>query len=86
MTSFVDFVMKSGSPKMTCAKRIMEQLGQEYDPAGDYYKRFREAVQDLHKRNLDKSNLSKLIGSLPSSKEESYNKMIEGYLKFLGRG
>jgi len=84
LTSFIDFVIKSGSPKMTCAQKIKSQMGMPYDPVTDYYKRFREAVQELHQKNLSKSKLSHIIGALPDTKVVNYNAMIEGYKKFLG--
>lgn len=85
MTSFIDFVLKSGSPKMTCAKKIKNQSDEEYNVAGDYYKRFREAVQELHQKELEKGELLKSIGSLPTNKVENYRRMVEGYNKFLGK-
>lgn len=84
LTSFIDFVLKSGSPKMTCAKLIKEQMQEVYDPAKDYYKRFRDAVQEMHIKKKDKSELSKIIGLLPDSKNGNYQSMISGYKKFLG--
>ena len=85
LTSFIDFVLKSGSPKMTCAKKIKAQLNEKYDPATDYYKRFREAVQDLHSKDKDRAKLLELIGPLPETKEDNYRLMVQGYKKFLGR-
>lgn len=85
MTSFIDFVLKSGSPKMTCAKRIKNQSEEDYNVAGDYYKRFREAVQEIHQTGVSKNDLLKTIGSLPDNKIENYNKMVEGYKKFIGK-
>jgi hypothetical protein len=84
LTSFVDFVLKSGSPKKTCADKIKVQLSETYDPAKDYYKRFREAVQELHMKDRDKKELSKIIGTLPDKKIDNYNAMVTGYKKFLG--
>ena len=85
LTSFIDFVLKSGSPKMTCAKKIKAQLNEKYDPATDYYKRFREAVQYLHSKDKDRAKLLELIGPLPETKEDNYRLMVLGYKKFLGR-
>lgn len=84
LTSFIDFVLKSGGPKMTCAKKIKTQISEIYDPAGDYYKRFREAIQSMHSKGLDKTELSKLIGPLPDSKKENFRAMVVGYKKFMG--
>lgn len=84
LTSFVDFVLKSGSPKMTSAKKIKDNIGVEYDPISDYYKRFRDAVIKLHKDGLDKKRLTGLIGDVPRSKAANYGIMLEGYKKFMG--
>lgn len=45
LSPFIDFVLTSGSPKLTCAKKIKKQLQEPYDPATDYYARFRDAVK-----------------------------------------
>jgi hypothetical protein len=84
LTSFIDFVLKSGSPKKTCADKIKLQMAEAYDPAKDYYKRFREAVQELHMEGHDKKDLKRLIGALPDKKIENYNMMIAGYKRFVG--
>jgi hypothetical protein len=84
LTSFVDFVLKSGSAKQTCAKQIKERMEAAYDVPVDYYKRFRDAVIELHKTNKDKKELPKIIGTLPDGKEDNYTLMMNGYKKFLG--
>lgn len=84
LTSFIDYVLKSGTPKKTCADKIKVQLSEPYDPAKDYYKRFREAVQELHAGERDKKELVKIIGELPDKKLDNYNAMVAGYKKFLG--
>ncbi|KAA5533678.1 hypothetical protein F0919_14165 [Taibaiella lutea] len=85
LTSFIDFVLKSGSPKKTCADKIKVQLSEPYEPAKDYYKRFREAVQELHSKGHDKKELDKLIGNLPDKKVINYGAMATGYKKFIGK-
>lgn len=84
LTSFLDYTLKSGSPKLTCAKVIKQQLNEEYDPKHDYYKRFREAVQELHKADKPKKDLEKQIGDIPPNKLANYRLMIKGYQKFWG--
>lgn len=84
LTSFVDFVLKTGRPRLTCAKEIKAQLEEPYNPISDYYKRFRDTVQELHKKGKPKGDLHRLIGPLPSSKLDNYTLMIKGYIKFLG--
>ena len=84
LSPFIDFVLKSGSPKMTCAKTIKSQIDDQYDPATDYYKRFREAVDELHKNNRKKGDIKSMIGSLPPNKVDNYELMVKGYQTFLG--
>ncbi|OQP58854.1 hypothetical protein A3860_39280 [Niastella vici] len=84
LTSFIDFVAKSGIPKMTCAKKIKNQLDEPYSPAKDYYKCFRESVVELHRKKLDKKQLYELFGMLPIRKENNYREMESGYKKFMG--
>ncbi|ULQ52161.1 hypothetical protein [Flavihumibacter fluvii] len=84
LTSFVDFIIKTGRPKLTCAKKIKKDSAEEYDPMTDYYKRFREAIQEMHKKDLPKKQLSSIIGHLPASKRDNYQEMVGGYRKFLG--
>lgn len=70
---------------MTCARTISEGLNQPYDPKTDYYKRFREGVQEMHKNGLAKGELTKIIGEVPDNKRDNYGKMADAYRKFLGR-
>lgn len=84
LTSFVDFVLKSGSPKITCAEQIKARLDEGYGVMTDYYKRFREGVIELHSSGRDKKDLGKIIGPLPEGKEDNYAAMIAGHKKFLG--
>lgn|SRR5690606_4879370 len=85
LTSFIDFALRSGSPKLTCAQKIKDQLGKTYDPIEDYYKRFRKAVRELHREGLPKNDLPNIIGELPANKVVNYGKMADGYKKFLGK-
>lgn len=84
LSSFIDFVLKSGSPKMTCAKNIKSDLTIPYDPITDYYKRFREGVQEVHRKGLSKNKLGNIIGHVPAHKKANYEAMIIGYQKYIG--
>ncbi|MCG2612733.1 hypothetical protein LZZ85_00515 [Terrimonas sp. NA20] len=85
LTSFIDYTLKTGTPKMTCAKKIKGQMSQDYDPSKDFYKRFRDAVQKLHKNDLHTSGLSKIVGTIDFKKASIYSAMITGYKKFIGK-
>ena len=48
LTSFADFVLKSGLPKLTCAQQMRQQYERGYSPSFDYYKKFRDTTRRLH--------------------------------------
>jgi len=36
LTTFVDFVIASGTPRLTCVRNAKKQYGEYYQPAFDY--------------------------------------------------
>ena len=84
LTDFVDFVSKSGSPKLTKVKEVKNR--DEYSPATDFYKAFREGVIKIHKANGDKKMLVDIQNNIKDVKKiNNYLSTIEGYKKFWGR-
>jgi len=82
LTKFIDFVCKSGTPKLTEVKNWKRRPG--YTPAGDFYKRFREGVVDMHERNLPLSSLNGVLRGLTHAvKKEHYPEIVAGYRKWL---
>ncbi len=81
LTDFVDFVIKSGTPKLTKVKQIKGRG--EYSPASDFWKNLREAIVDYHK--ADSSN-KKLLDNATKQKDakraKHYPSRIAGYKKF----
>lgn len=85
LTEFVDFVNKSGSPKFNTVKSIKKNRENEYSPASDYYKQFREGIKEFHTQNLDKDILDSIANSVHIDRKDNYELIINGYKKFLGR-
>ncbi|MBL9160978.1 MAG: hypothetical protein JNJ70_26090 [Verrucomicrobiales bacterium] len=85
LTDFVDFVAKTGRPKMTLVKQVKQRP--EYDPKEDFWRRLRSAIVDYHKSgSTDKTVLGgALDGVTHKPKESAYPAAIKGYQKFLGR-
>ena len=52
LTYFVDFVMKSGTPKLSVVRDFKER--DKYEPFADFYKMVREAMVESHKGPLPK--------------------------------
>lgn len=83
LTDFVKFITKSGSPKLTVVKQIKTRG--DYSPIQDFYKKFREDVINIHKKNKPKKDLKKILNGLTDKKKlNSFPDMIKGYKKFWG--
>lgn len=84
LTDFVDFVSKSGSPKLTKVKQIKTRP--DYHPAQDFYKILRDGLQQYHENGADSSELDKILENLNDKRKlQNYAEIITGYKKFLGK-
>ena len=87
LTDFVDFVISSGTPKLTKVKQL--KIRGEYRPAFDYWKNLRDEIIEFHKRNMnDKSRLDEVLESesvVDEKKVGRYKECLKGYKRFLGK-
>lgn len=84
LTDFIGFVNKTGNAKLNHVKTIKDR--DVYEPFKDFYKPIREAIQKLHKKNLEKDFLDKILANLTDDrKKKNYPAVINGYKRFLGR-
>jgi hypothetical protein len=85
LTDFVDFVSKSGRPKLTQVKAV--KWRPKYDPQTDFWRVIREAIIDFHESNkTQKSQLdAALVGITHKPKLTAYPLALAGYKKFLGK-
>ena len=85
LTDFVDFVVKSGTPKLTKVRQLKNRG--EYSPATDFWRPLRKAIIDFHKKgDQNKKYLDKILRDLNDEKKKNrYPEAIIGYKKFLGR-
>ena len=85
LTTFMDFVVASGTRKITCVRRAKMQYEQGYDPRTDFYKPLREGIIEMHKRGRDISYLNDVLANVTDPKKiTSYPKCIDGYRACLG--
>ena len=85
LTEFVDFVAKSGTPKLTVVKRAKERHIAGYDPRTDSYKPLRDGIVSFHKAGKAKSDFDQLAKGLSDQKKlTAYPDIVKGYKKFLG--
>lgn len=84
LTDFVDFVSKSGSPKLTKVREVKTR--DDYHPAFDFWKPLREGLISFHKAGAaNKKDLDKIVTGLTDKKKvDRYRDGVKGYKKFLG--
>lgn len=80
LTTFIDFVTKSGTPKMTVVRNWKTR--DKYDPAHDYYKRLREGIIAVHEEGQPTSTLDELVATVPTAKRSNYRAMVAAHKKW----
>jgi hypothetical protein len=84
LTYFVDFVMKSGTPKLSVARDFKER--DKYEPFTDFYKNMRGALVEAHKDATPKKALDRFLASVQDEKRRKvYPAIVKGHKRFLGR-
>ena len=85
LTDFVDFVISSGTPKLSKVQEVKRRG--PYEPAFDFWRALREAIVALHNsRSLNKRQLDRAASGLTDkNKQLRYPDSIRGYKRFLGR-
>jgi hypothetical protein len=84
LTDFVDIAAKSGTPKATKVAEVKRRP--DYEPRFDFYKQIREEIIQTHRANR-KSDSLRLFPSRVTDRKKSasYQKIVDGYLKWLGK-
>lgn len=86
LTEFVDFAIKSGTPKLTAVRRIRAQHAAGYHPARDYWRKLRDGIVEMHEQGQAKSALDALVkGVDDANKRKNYPVAARAYKKFLGQ-
>lgn len=86
VTKFLDFVHKSGLPRMTCLKDIKKQYGIDYAVERDYYKWVREKIIEVIKNGLPVNDLNKILNlTHKQDKIRNYRQCIEGFSTFANK-
>jgi hypothetical protein len=84
LTTFVDFVSKSGTPKITVVKRF--KRGDTYRPAFDFYKPVRDAIVDAHAHGKPAKALDRVVAALKDPRcAGPYVAVVRGHRKFMRR-
>ena len=81
---FIDYVLTSGTGKLTAAKRIKEGVSGR---TVDFYKTIRAGIVDMHVKGVDTTSLDDLLATLVDPREKRmFPKVVNGYKKFLREG
>lgn len=86
MTTFIDFVLKSGTPRLTVLRKAKAEYAQQYSPAKDFYKLLRQSIVEMHLNKMSIIGLDTLLGGLNDQRKvRPYRECIAGYKKWCGR-
>lgn len=85
LTSLVDIVSKSGTPKATCVRDVKAQMSAPYDPATDYYRGIREAIIEAHVNGLGKRHISTAANAANFRRAATYTQLAADYNGWWGR-
>ena len=81
LSYFVDFMLTSGTGRLTSVRHIAEGPDERYS---DFYRPVREAIVDMHRKGLDTRVLADFVSSLVDPREKRiFPRAIIGYGKFL---
>lgn len=85
LTTFIDFVHKSGPPRLTCVRQAKRQY-ESTDGFQDYWRLLREQIVRVHKENLNLSELDEvLLHVKKADRKRNYSLCIANYKKLFGK-
>jgi len=84
LTYFVDFVLRSGTPKIT---GVREYKTRKDELSSDFYRTIREGILTMHRRGACESVLDEILAKASDEKKRRiYPHVAAGYRKFLATG
>jgi hypothetical protein len=84
LSYFVDFVLKSGTPKLTGVREFKERRDELYT---DFYRQVREAIVDLQRSGKPTGVLDAFLAAQHDERRRRiYPAIVNGYRKFLASG
>lgn len=85
MTTFLDFVLTNGTPRLTVVRKAKSEYGREYHRARDFYKPLRDAIIDMHRNQKSKESLDLILNLNDQRKIGPYRERIVSYQRWCGR-
>lgn len=79
LTTFIDFVHKSNSPRLTCVRQAKKQY-ESKESFPDYWRLLREQIIKVHKENLGLDALDEVLSHVKDPRrKQNYKICIENY-------
>lgn len=86
LTSFIDFVHKSGTPKITCVRKLKDQYGVDYKIEHDYWRLLREKIVQVFKDDKPLEDLYSVTEEVRKrDKLVNFQICIRGIIKYAER-
>jgi len=87
LTQFVDFVVATGTPKLTRVRQIKRENAEEYKPWRDHWKILRDGIVEFHAvGDGDRKFFDRLLAGIEKQdKRRTYEPLVTNYKRFLGR-
>lgn len=86
LTSFTEYLLKAGLPKITAVRKIRDQYESGYNQGFDYYKLFRDSVRKMYASEEPITSLNDILNQrMVESKRKNYEILVGGMRKFHNR-
>src|SRR5262252_4577380 len=87
LTQFVDFVVTTGTPKLTRLKHIKRDNSAPYEHWKDFWKILREGIVSYHAVGAgDRKFLDRILDKTETeAKRKTYEPLVTNYKRYLGR-
>lgn len=85
MSRFADFCASDALSQLAKVREIRRQYEQPYSLSADYWSRWREAVEAIHRRGGSKRDLPTVSFQAKDNRAPQYASACDGYARFWGR-
>jgi hypothetical protein len=77
LTQFIDFTIKQGQAKLSHVRQVKYQ--EDYHPAKDFWKAFREGVREMHEKGYTFDYLDKIAAEVHIRRRAQYIDAVKKY-------
>lgn len=85
MTSFSSFCIADPMSQASKAREIRKRYEAPYTPSSDFWSRWREGIEGIHRRDGVRDDLQAIGDQAKDNRQEQYTSAASGYRKFWGR-